>query len=67
LSALVSVTGKAINVIPLSKLHIIPQSPLPNITAPIYLKGIYAAIVKTVPYAQPENPPKITRIKKVTQ
>ena len=41
--------------------------PLPSITAPMYLKGRPAAIVKTAPYAVPENAPKIINNKNTIQ
>jgi len=42
-------TGNAIKVTALSALQKIAMSPLPNMTAPMYLNGKNAAIVKTEP------------------
>lgn len=50
--------GRVTRVIALSTLQKIAAIPLPNMTAPIYLKGMLAAIVKTVPCASPQNAPK---------
>ncbi len=55
-----STIGNAIKVTALRAFVLTPQIPLPNITAPMYLKGRPAAIENTEPWAVPENAPKIT-------
>jgi len=49
--------GKAIKVIARKLLQKIAARPFPNITAPMYLKGRLAAIVKMEPCAMPEKAP----------
>jgi len=55
-----STIGKATKVIALNALVAIPQIPLPNMTAPMYLNGKPAAMENTDPCAVPENAPKIS-------
>lgn len=59
--------GKAIKVIHLNALQKRAAKPFPNMTAPIYLNGILAAIVKIDPYAIPENRPNGKQTMKQTQ
>lgn len=54
--------GKAASVIALRTLRVIPLRPLPNMTAPMYLKGNIPASPNTLPYTIPPIAPKTTRI-----
>ena len=54
--------GRAAKVIALRMFKVIPLSPLPNITAPIYLNGNMPANPNTLPYTIPPIAPKTTRI-----
>lgn len=51
----------------LTKLAKMAESPFPNITAPMYLKGSCADMVKTVPCATPEKAPNGIRTMKIIQ